>query len=176
MSLAKRVGSSGNLFFAFSQSRGLLFAFAATALLAGFSIHRLNGTPYEISFGATMHGLSPILSSTLVPAIELSLIWAIGTAALAAAILRINPEIGLLDALLGGAAGVWMTAYLLGQILGPFGLFQCGGTSPAFVARVIWLLWRRPKVPRLKVSGGLKLALISFCSRLTCCLPNLARR
>jgi hypothetical protein len=123
-----------------------------------FSIHRLNGTPYEISFGATMHGLSPILSSTLVPAIELSLIWAIGAAALAAAILRIDPEIGLL----GGAAGVWMTAYLLGQILGPFGLFNAAVLRLLLLLGIIWLLWRRPKVPRLKVSGGLKLALISF--------------
>jgi hypothetical protein len=52
MSAAKRIGSAGNLVSAFSESRGLLFAFAAPALLRGFSIHRLNGTPYEISFGA----------------------------------------------------------------------------------------------------------------------------
>jgi hypothetical protein len=61
------------------RTRSSLFAIAATGLVAAFSIHRLNGTPYEISFSATIHDPRPILASTLIPAIKLSLIWAIGS-------------------------------------------------------------------------------------------------
>jgi hypothetical protein len=61
------------------RTRSSLFAIAATGLVAAFSIHRLNGTPYEISFSAAIHELRPILASTLIPALKLSLIWAIGS-------------------------------------------------------------------------------------------------
>ena len=153
MGAVKRIASSANLI-SFSEkllrSRSSLFAIAASALVAAFSIHRLNGTPYEISFGATIRELWPILTSTLVPAIKLSVIWAIGSAIIAAVIMRIDPEIGLLDSLLGGAAGVWMASYLLGQMLGPFGLFSAAVLRLFLLMGLIWLVWRRPHAPPQK--------------------------
>jgi hypothetical protein len=140
----------------------LLIAIAAITFTAVFSIHRLDRTPYEINFGATFHELLPILTSTLMPAIKLCLIWAIGSAIVAGAILRFDPEIGLFDAALGGAAGVWLASYLLGQILGPVGLFNATMLRLLLLAGTLWLVWRPPHIRRLKLSGGQKLALISF--------------
>jgi hypothetical protein len=137
-------------------------AIAAIVFTSALSIHRLNGTPYEINFGATIHELFPILTSTLWPAIKLCLSWAMGTVVIAAALLRWDPEIGLLDASLGGAAGVWMASYLLGQMLGPLGLFSAATLRLILLLGIIWLLWRPPHIPQLKVSGGQKLALLSF--------------
>jgi len=135
---------------------------AALVFTTVFSIHRLNGTPYEINFSSTIHALLPILTSTLGPALKLCVTWAIGSAIIAAAILQFDPEIGMLDALLGGAVGVWMASYLLGQILGPFGLFRATTLRLLWLSGIIWLLWRRPHIPRLNVSPGQKLALMSF--------------
>jgi hypothetical protein len=135
---------------------------AAIAFTSAFSIYRLRGTPYEINFGATIHELLPILPSTLWPAVKLGLIWALGSAVIGAAILRFDPEIRPLDALLGGAAGVWTVSYVLGQILGPFGFFNATVLRLLLLLGTIWLVWRRPPIPRFKVSAGGKLALLSF--------------
>jgi hypothetical protein len=48
---------------------------AALVFTTVFSIHRLNGMPHEINFGATIHALLPILTSTLGPALKLCVTW-----------------------------------------------------------------------------------------------------
>jgi len=47
-------------------------------------------------------------------------------------------------------------------LLGPIGLFKATLLRLLLLAGIIWLIWRRPLMPQLRVTSGQKLALISF--------------
>ena len=139
-----------------------LVAILVVSFIVVLSIQRLNGTPYEINFSSTFRELVPVLASTAIPAIKLWTVWAIGSAIIAGAIVHVDPGIGSFDAVLGGAAGVWMISFFLGELFGPIGLFKATLLRLLLLAGIIWLIWRRPLMPQLRVTSGQKLALISF--------------
>ena len=145
-----------------SDVLALLAVAAAIVWISAMAIRRLEGSMYAVNFRAPLAALWKVLPSTGVTAIKLWSFWALGTAVIAGLLLQIDPAIELSDALLAGAGGVWVVAYLLGEALGPIGLFR---------PIIIWILiaagavqiWRRPPRPRpISVSSGQKLALLAL--------------
>lgn len=129
--------------------------------VAILAVHRLNGTPYSVNFSAAFAGLASVLPATGVAALKLWAFWALSTAVVAGLLLQIDPELELSDAILGGAAGVWVIAYLLGQSLGPIRLFRPLTLWILVVAGIVQI-WRKP--PRLRFaapSAGQMLALLA---------------
>jgi hypothetical protein len=76
-----------------------LAAISVLILIAAVSLHRLNGTLYEVSFGETFRQLRSIMPITVTATIKLWAVWMLGTTIIAGAILRCDPELGLLDSL-----------------------------------------------------------------------------
>jgi hypothetical protein len=126
------------------------------------AIRRMDGTPYSVNFTPALAGVWRLISTTGVAALKLWSVWALGTAIVAGLLLQIDPALELIDAILAGAAGVWVLGYFLGQTLGPIHLFR---------PLVFWLLlaagafqlWRRPpQIRRTPLSAGQKLTLLAF--------------
>jgi hypothetical protein len=109
----------------------ILASAAGTVVLSILAVMRLEGTPYSINIAAAIEGIKPLLPITAIAAIKLWSFWALCSSVVAALILQITPELDLLDALLAGASGVLVIAYLMGQALGPIGWFR---------PSVIWIL------------------------------------
>ena len=135
---------------------------AALVWVIVMATRQLETTGHWVHFSEAFAGVKTLLPITGFAAIKLWSFWAFSAAVVTGLLLQIDPELDFSDAVLAGAAGVWVIAYLLGQVLGPIGLFR-----PA----VIWILlaggvvqiWRKP--PRLRIaamSTGQKLALLAF--------------
>ena len=145
------------------QSAMVMFAsVAAVVFISALAIRRLDGSQYGVNIIGGWAGLRDIIGTTLPAALKLWLFWAVSAAVTAGLVLQSQPEMELSDAVLVGAAGVWVVAYVLGQLLGPIGLFN---------GPVLWLLlvagavqiWRKP--PRIRIekpSPGLKLAFLAL--------------
>jgi hypothetical protein len=112
--------------------------------------------PWQESFWA-------VLPDTARAAVKVWTFWGVAAALLGAVLLRSAPGLGLLDATLGGAAGVWVLAYVGGNLLGPIGLFRSWTVWALLAGAAIWL-WRAgpPRIERRPLSPGLKLALWAF--------------
>lgn len=76
-------------------------------------------------------------------------------------LLRVEPRLGLCDAIIGGAAGTWIFAYLAGNLLGPIGLFRSWTIWLILVAAVVWIARNSPKLEIPSPSTGQKLALLA---------------
>src|SRR3990170_1947026 len=114
------------------------------------------------SWHAAFESLKPVLPQTAWAAVKVWTFWGFSTAIVAGLLLRIDPELGLGDAILGGASGIWAIAYVMGQALGPIGLFRAPVIWALLALGALWL-WRRP--PAIKVApldSGQKLALLTF--------------
>ncbi|MBI3770608.1 MAG: hypothetical protein HY271_19230 [Deltaproteobacteria bacterium] len=101
-----------------------------------------------------------ILPQTAWAALRVWLFWGFATLVLARLLLRVEPALGLLDAMIGGMIGVWIFAYLAANLLGPIGLFRewlVGG----FLVLGVWV-WRVPLAADHPPPPGLKLALLAF--------------
>ncbi len=137
---------------------------AALALLwvVILAIRRLNGTPYTVNFSAAFAGLKSVLPATGVAALKLWAFWALSAAVIAGLMLQIDPELELSDAILGGAAGVWVLAYLLGQTLGPIRLFRPLTVWILLAAGIIQIWRKRPHLRFAAPSAGQMLALLAL--------------
>jgi len=134
----------------------------AVALVAWLAIRRLDGTPYSINFGAALTGLRTVLPVTGIAALKLWSFWGLSAMVIAGLSLQIDPTLDLLDAVLAGASGVWVVAYLLGQLLGPIRLFRPVTIWLLLAAGIIQLYRKPPRLPPLAASAGQKLTMISF--------------
>ena len=134
----------------------------AVAMIASLAILRLDGTPYSINFGAALTGLKTVLPVTGVAALKLWSFWALSAMVLAGLSLQLDPTIDLLDAVLMGASGVWVSAYLLGQLLGPIRLFRPFTIWLLLGASIVQLYRKPPRLPPLAASAGQKLTLLAF--------------
>lgn len=112
--------------------------------------------PFADSFAA-------ILPHTAWAACKVWTFWTVAAAILAGILLRIEPALGLLDAVIGGFTGVWVFAYVGGNALGPIGLFLSWTIWAVLAAGALWL-WRAgpPKIEVRAPSTGQKLALLTF--------------
>jgi hypothetical protein len=137
---------------------GLLF-------LTRLATNRLEGTPYAISlasFDAAIAGGGNVLRATSWAALKVWIFWIFSAGVLASVVARIDPEISLLDAILAGASGVWVTGYFLGQALGPIRLFRGATIWMLLIAGIISLRRHRPSIPQGSLTGGQILALLCF--------------
>ena len=134
----------------------------AVASVAWLAIRRLDGTPYSINFDAALAGLRPVLPVTGAAALKLWSFWGLSAIVIAGLSLQIDPTLDLLDAVLAGASGVWVVAYLLGQLLGPIRLFRPVTIWLLLAAGIIQLYRKPPRLPPLAASAGQKLTMISF--------------
>ncbi len=132
------------------------------AIITALAIHRLRDFPYPLNWRAAFAGVLSVLPQTGWAAIKVWSFLGIGTAVVAGLLLRVDPELGLGDAILGGATGLWVSAYVLGQALGPIGLFRAPTLWIPLALGALWL-WRHP--PRLRftpLDSGQKLAILAF--------------
>src|SRR5579871_5162439 len=94
--------------------------FALVILSMRFLYPPYYGYIWELPFS----GWDEILPITGWAALRVWTFWALATVVIGGGLLRGDPELGLFDALFGGAAGAWMFAYVVGNLLGPLGMFR----------------------------------------------------
>lgn len=134
----------------------------ASVVLALFAIRSLAGFSFKLSWMLAWRGIKPLLPLTVPAAFRVCGIWAWATAAIAGALLKIDPDLDLSDAILGGASGLWIFAYITGQLLGPIGLFREATVWILLGSLTLWL-WRSPPgVSFSAPSTGQKLALLAL--------------
>jgi hypothetical protein len=127
------------------------------AAVAWLAIRRLAGTPYAVNYHAALAGSRGVIGATLPAALKIWSLWLFATAIGAGLLIRLDPEIGLRDAILGGASGLWVVAYMLGQSLGPIGLFRAPTVWLLLIGAAIWLLRERLRTPVARSAGGWRL-------------------
>jgi hypothetical protein len=133
------------------------------AVVAVGSLATLGPSTRALAFNGPLTSFIAILPYTLGPALRVWAFWAVATVVVGAALLRIEPDLGVLDAALAGAAGLWVFAYVAGNVLGPIGLFRSWTIWAVLAAIAVWL-WRAG-VPRIVVRAplpGLQLALLAI--------------
>jgi len=131
------------------------------AIVTLLAIHRLRDFPYHLSWSAAFAGIRPVLPATAWAAVKVWIFWAWSAAVVAGCALKIDPELEVSDALLAGAGGLWVLAYLLGNLLGPIGLYNTP-TVWGLLALGSVYLWRHPPTIRLGAwTSGQKLAALA---------------
>ena len=138
-----------------------LVTLIAVPLIAALAIHRLRGFPYHLSWRDAFHGVATVLPDTGWAAIKVWSFFAAGIAVAAGILLKLDSAIDLADALAGGAATLWVASYILGQALGPLGLFRGVTIWILLAAGALWLWWRPPVVRASSLTPGHKLAFLA---------------
>jgi hypothetical protein len=87
--------------------------------------------------------------------------WTLAAAVIAAGLLRREPRLGVLDAVLGGFCGVWAFAWIAGQWLGPLGLLRSWSLWLLLALGLAWLWRSGPRIARPSSTPGLRLALLT---------------
>jgi hypothetical protein len=136
---------------------------AGAVVVTLLASYRLRQFPYHLSWSAAWEGIRPLVGQTLWAAIKVWAFWGWCTLVVGGLALRAEPELEQFDAILIGAGGVWVLAFLLGNLLGPLRLFN-SATLWGFLALGTAWLWRNLPRPRqlLAVSSGQKLAALAF--------------
>lgn len=131
------------------------------AIVTLLAIHRLRDFPAHLSFVDAFQGIRTVLPVTAWAATKVWIFWAWSAAILAGLALKLDRELEVSDALLAGAGGLWVFAYLLGNLLGPIGLYNTP-TVWGLLALGSVYLWRRPPTIRFGAwTAGQKLAALA---------------
>ncbi len=134
----------------------------ATVVIAIFSYYRLQGTPWGIDFSAAVAGIRPVFGATFLAAFKIWFFWALTAVVIALVLVKLDPGIDSFDALLGGAAGAWMVAYILGQMLGPIGLFRAPVIWILLIAAGAWVVLSPTRLAMPRLTPGRAMALLAF--------------
>ncbi|WP_422294814.1 hypothetical protein [Candidatus Binatus sp.] len=156
-----------------ANARLLLFAAAALggAIVIVLAIRRVDGLPYTLSWTAAFRGIWPTLPVTVPAAIRVWGFWGWSSAVVAGLLLKADPELGLCDSALGGATGIWVCAFILGNLVGPLGLFR---TPLAWALPAIGTLWLLRYPPAIRIgppTTGQWFALLSIAMLAASILP-----
>ena len=135
---------------------------AALLIISIFSYYRLLGTPWQIDFSAAFQGIRPVLGATFFAALKIWTFWALTAAVIAGIQLKLDPGIDSFDALLGGVAGAWMAAYILGQVLGPIGLFRAPVIWILLIASGAWIFFTPTQFVMPRLTPGRAMAMLAF--------------
>src|SRR5258708_6134159 len=81
------------------------------AIITALAVWRLRDFAYHLSWLAALHGMSEVWPTTLSAALRIWIFWGWGAGVIAGLVLRIDPEIDLADAILGGDGGFWALGY-----------------------------------------------------------------
>ncbi|MGC2445514.1 hypothetical protein [Candidatus Binatus sp.] len=134
---------------------------AGIVLLSLASVWALRDGYHDWVWNTPSQGFLEVLPTTAWAALRLWTFWAFATAVAGLVLLRIDTKLGLSDAILGGAAGTWIFAYLAGNQLGPIGLFRSWTIWLILIAAVVWLARNPPTLAIHPLSTGQKLALLA---------------
>ena len=133
-------------------------------MVTALAIYRLRNFNYPLTPLSWIHAwraILPVLPETAWAAVRVWTFWALSSCAIAGLLRRYDPAVEAGDAVLAGAVGVWVLAYVLGNLIGPLGLMR---------SWFIWLLLIAAIVPQRRdlrafkfnpPSDGQKLALIA---------------
>lgn len=144
------------------------------AVVTALAIYRLRDFDYPLTPLSWIHAwraIAPILPETAWAAFRVWTFWALSSCAIAGLLRRYDPTIEAGDAVLAGAVGVWVLAYVLGNLVGPLGLMR---------SWLVWLLLIAAIAPQLRdlrafkfkpPSNGQKLALIGWALLSVSLLP-----
>ena len=143
-------------------------------MVTALAIYRLRNFNYPLTPLSWIHAwraILPVLPETAWAAVRVWTFWALSSCAIAGLLRRYDPAIEAGDAVLAGAVGVWVLAYVLGNLIGPLGLMR---------SWFIWLLLIAAIVPQRRdlrafkfnpPSDGQKLALIAWALLSVSLLP-----
>jgi len=134
---------------------------AAFALLSVVSVWCLRGPYHDWVWNTPFQGFAEVLPVTAWAAFRLWTFWSLATAVTGLVLIRIDAQLGLCDAIIGGAAGTWIFAYLAGNLLGPIGLFRSWTIWLILIAAVVWIARNPSKLEVHPLSTGQKLALMA---------------
>jgi hypothetical protein len=135
---------------------------AGVAFVTLAAIWRLRDFPYHLEWIEAIRAIAPVLPETAWAAARVWTFWAVSACAIAGLIRRYDSSIELGDAILAGAAGLMVLAYLLGNLIGPLPLMR---------SWVVWILLTAAIVPQLRglleikfapMTAGQKLALTAW--------------
>ncbi len=131
-------------------------------LVSVLAIDRLKGTPYAINVSAAWAGAASVVSMTAVAAVKLWALWALCSMIVAALLLQFDPELDISDAILAGAGAIWVIAYFIGFLLGPFGYFGYTSVWVLICAGLIQVARKPPPVQLKPLSTGQKITLLAI--------------
>ncbi len=131
-------------------------------MIATLSYIRLKGTPNEIDISAAIEGVRTVFSATFLAAAKIWTCWALLTVIGAGILLRLDDELPFFDAILGGASGGWVAAWILGQMFGPIGLFRAPMIWLLMLAGGAWVLLTPSRPRAMRLTAGQRLALLAF--------------
>jgi hypothetical protein len=135
---------------------------AAAAVVTSIAIHRIRDFPYRLDFAQAWRAAYAMRATTAVAALRVWSFWSAFAVVATALVARISPEIGLIDAVLAGAALLWPLAFMIGTLLGPIGLWR-GPTLWLMLGAGSLAIWRWPPKIRLAApSIGLQIAALAF--------------
>jgi hypothetical protein len=143
----------------------------ALAVIFLLARHRLQGTPWNLDFFSAAAGIGPLLGATLAAAVKIWTFWALLAAIGASVLLKLDSEIALFDAILGGASGAWMAAYVLGQLLGPVGLFRAPVIWLLMIAAAGWSVFGPNRATVSKISAGQAIAVLALALAMVGLVP-----
>ena len=112
------------------------------AVVTALAIYRLRNFNYPLTPLSWIHAwraILPVLPETAWAAVRVWTFWALSSCAIAGLLRRYDPAVEAGDAVLAGAVGVWVLAYVLGNLIGPLGLMR---------SWFIWLLLIAAIVPQ----------------------------
>ncbi len=146
-------------------------AVAGVFLVYAISAWQLR-TPFsDYAWHTPFHGLAGILPVTAWAAFKVWTFWSLATALAGLIILQIDAELGLCDAIIGGAACTWIFAYVAGNLLGPVGLFRTWTIWLIAMAVAVWIVRHPPKLRIHVPSTGQKLALLASGLMMSITIP-----
>ncbi|MBZ5631332.1 MAG: hypothetical protein LAO06_20960, partial [Acidobacteriia bacterium] len=115
--------------------------------------------PYNVYVWATpFQGYAAVLPTTAWAAAKLWTFWALAIAVAGLLLLKVSPELGLCDAIIGGAAGTWIFAYIGGNLLGPLALFRTSTIWLILIVAIVWIAKDPPRIEWHRPTTGQKLA------------------
>src|SRR5208282_1520493 len=141
------------------------------AVVTALAIYRLRDFPYHPSWIGAWRAIAPVAPQTAWAAVRVWTFWALSSCAIGGLLRRYDPSIEAGDAVLAGAVGLWVLAYVLGNVVGPLGLMR---------SWLVWLLLAGVIAPQLRglqgfkfnpPSSGQKLALIAWALLSVSLLP-----
>src|SRR5208337_1428261 len=92
------------------------------AVVTALAVYRLRDFPYPLHWIGAWRAIAPVLPQTAWAAVRVWIFWALSSCAIGGLLRRYDPSIEAGDAVLAGAAGLWVLAYVLGNVVGPLGL------------------------------------------------------
>jgi len=139
----------------------LLIDAAMILVIAAVSTAALKQPQLDMIVVSPWDGFGTVLPHTAWAAFKVWTFWGGSAAIIGGLLLRAAPSLGLLDAAVGGLAGVWIFAYLAGNLLGPIGLLRVWVIWPLLAVGVYWLWRSPPPVERRPLSSGERLMLLT---------------